>query len=151
MGRIFRCSTVMVNVLPEDDRPRDPTKLSPHHHDDFEQVSLQIDGDYVHHMRVPWTPDSSTWRDDEHRRCAAPAVVVIPPPLIHTSQSVGEMRHWLIDVFAPPRLDFSRAAGLGAQRRRVPDASDLTSQGGRSAVRPVVAVAVVELLVVLAQ
>ena len=111
LGRIFRCSTVMVNVLPDDDRPRDPTKLSPHHHDDFEQVSLQLHGDYVHHMRVSWTPDSSTWRDDEHHRCAAPAVVVIPPPLIHTSQSVGEMRHWLIDVFAPPRHDFSQRPG----------------------------------------
>jgi hypothetical protein len=111
LGRIFRCSTVMVNVLPEDDRPRDPTQLSPHHHDDFEQVSLQVHGDYVHHMRVPWTPDSSTWRDDDHQRCVAPAVVVIPPPLVHTSQSVGEMHHWLIDVFAPPRRDFSERPG----------------------------------------
>jgi hypothetical protein len=111
LGRIFRCSTVMVNVLPEDDRPRDPTQLSPHHHDDFEQVSLQVHGDYVHHMRVPWTPDSSTWRDDEHQRCTAPAVVVIPPPLVHTSQAVEEMHHWLIDVFAPPRRDFSERPG----------------------------------------
>jgi hypothetical protein len=111
LGRIFRCSTVMVNVLPEDDQPRDPTQLSPHHHDDFEQVSLQVHGDYVHHMRVPWTPDSSTWRDDDHTRCAAPAVVVIPPPLVHTSQSVEEMHHWLIDVFAPPRRDFSERPG----------------------------------------
>ena len=122
LGRILRCTTVMVNVLPDDDRPRDPTKLSPHHHDDFEQVSVQIHGDYVHHMRVPWTPDSLTWRDDEHHRCAAPAVVVIPPPLIHTSQSVGEMRHWLIDVFAPPRLDFSQRPGwvLNADEYPVP-------------------------------
>ncbi len=111
LGRILRCSTVMVNVLPEDDRPRDPTKLSPHHHDDFEQVSLQVHGDYVHHFRVPWTPDATTWRDDEHVACSGPAVVVIPPPLIHTSQAVGEMRHWLIDVFAPPRRDFSERPG----------------------------------------
>ena len=111
LGRIFRCSTVMVNVLPESDDPRDPSKLSPHHHDDFEQVSLQVAGDYVHHMRVTWTPDSTTWRDDEHGACSAPAVVVIPPPLIHTSQAVGAMRHWLIDVFAPPRRDFSERPG----------------------------------------
>jgi hypothetical protein len=111
LGRIFRCSDVMVNVLPESDDPRDPSKLSPHHHDDFEQVSLQVVGDYVHHMRVPWTPDSTTWRDDEHGACKAPAVVVIPPPLVHTSQAVGAMRHWLIDVFAPPRRDFSERPG----------------------------------------
>jgi hypothetical protein len=111
LGRIFRCSTVMVNVLPESDDPRDPSKLSPHHHDDFEQVSLQVAGDYVHHMRVPWTPDSTTWRDDEHGACKAPSVVVIPPPLVHTSQAVGAMRHWLIDVFAPPRHDFSERPG----------------------------------------
>jgi hypothetical protein len=111
LGRIFRCSTLMVNVLPEDDQPRDPTKLSPHHHDEFEQISLQVRGDYVHHMRVPWTPDSSTWRADEHQTCIAPAVVVIPPPLIHTSQGVGNMPHWLIDVFAPPRFDFSERPG----------------------------------------
>ena len=111
LGRIFRCSTVMVNVLPESDDPRDPSKLSPHHHDDFEQVSLQVAGDYVHHMRVTWTPDSTTWREDEHQACKAPAVVVIPPPLIHTSQAVGSMRHWLIDVFAPPRRDFSERPG----------------------------------------
>ena len=110
-GRLFRCSTVMVNVLPEADEPRDPAKLSPHHHDDFEQVSLQVAGDYVHHMRVAWTPDSTTWRDDEHQRCEAPALVVIPPPLVHTSQAVGEMHHWLIDLFAPPRRDFSERAG----------------------------------------
>ena len=111
LGRIFRCSTVMVNVLPESNDPRDPAKLSPHHHDDFEQVSLQVSGDYVHHMRVPWTPDSTTWRDDEHQACHAPAVVVIPPPLVHTSQAVEPMHHWLIDVFAPPRRDFSERPG----------------------------------------
>jgi hypothetical protein len=123
LGAIFRCSTVMVNVLPQDDQPRDPSKLSPHHHDDFEQVSLQVAGDYVHHMRVPWTPDSFTWRDDEHRHCTAPAVVVIPPPLVHTSQSVGDMRHWLIDVFAPPRLDFSQRPGwvLNADEYPMPE------------------------------
>lgn len=110
-GRIFRCSTVMVNLLTRGDRARDPRKLSPHHHDDFEQISLQIEGDYVHHMRTAWTPDSTLWRDDQHQACASPAVVVIPPPLVHTSQGVGDMAHWLIDLFAPPRFDFSSKPG----------------------------------------
>jgi hypothetical protein len=111
LGSIFRCSTLMVNVFPVDDAPRDPSKLSPHHHDDFEQISLQVQGDYVHHLRRPWTPDLATWVPDEHKICHAPAIVVIPPLLIHTSQSINEMPHFLIDVFAPPRFDFSNRPG----------------------------------------
>lgn len=110
-GRIFRCSTIMVNALPEDPGPRDPRQLSPHHHDDFEQISLHVAGDYLHHFRTPWGPDSTHWRDDDHEALPSPAVVVIPPGLIHTSQGTGEHRHWLIDLFAPPRLDFSERPG----------------------------------------
>lgn len=62
-------------------------------------------------MRTPWTPDSTAWRDDEHRHCTSPAIVVIPPGPTHTSQAVGDMRHWLIDVFVPPRADFSARPG----------------------------------------
>ncbi len=123
LGSIFRCSTLMVNVFPVDREPRDPQKLSPHHHDDFEQISLQVQGDYVHHMRRPWTPDSATWVDDEHRLCHAPAIVVIPPLLIHTSQSINTMPHFLIDVFAPPRVDFSNRPGwvLNADEYPMPE------------------------------
>jgi hypothetical protein len=111
LGRIFRCSTIMINVFDPHVEPRDPTKMSPHHHDDFEQVSLQLDGDYVHHMRVTWTPDSTTWRADEHQHCEGPSIVVIPPPIVHTSEAVSHMRHFLVDVFAPPRVDFSERPG----------------------------------------
>jgi hypothetical protein len=110
-GRILRCSTLMVNYFYVDDQPRDPAQLSPHHHDDFEQISLQLDGDYVHHIRTPWTVNLADWRDDEHQFCASPAMTVIPPPTVHTSQSVGHMPHQLIDVFCPPRLDFSERPG----------------------------------------
>ena len=102
MGRIFRCSTVMVNSFDPASDERDFSRVSPHHHDDFEQVSVQIDGDFTHHMRVTWTPDINSWREDEHRFTRSPATVVIPPPLIHTTQPHNGMRRFLIDVFAPP-------------------------------------------------
>ncbi len=110
-GRILRSSTIMVNYFYVDDAPRDPHVMSPHHHDDFEQLSLQLEGDYVHHMRAPWTVDMDDWREDEHHFCASPALTIIPPPTIHTSQSLHHMRHQLVDIFAPPRRDFSERPG----------------------------------------
>lgn len=109
-GRLFRCSTLMINYFYEVG-PRDPSKLSPHHHDDFEQLSLQLGGAYVHHIRTPWTPDIAQWRDDEHYYCTSPSLTVIPPPSVHTSQAVGDEVHQLVDVFAPPRFDFSAKVG----------------------------------------
>jgi mannose-6-phosphate isomerase-like protein (cupin superfamily) len=109
--RIFRCTNLMINVLAKRATARDVTKLSPHSHADFEQASLAVEGEYVHHLRYPWTPDMTAWREDEHLEIGSPSVTVIPPNVVHTSRNVGGPG-WLIDVFAPPRVDFSTKPGL---------------------------------------
>jgi mannose-6-phosphate isomerase-like protein (cupin superfamily) len=110
--RIFRSTNLMINVMTRRTSPRDITKLSPHSHDDFEQASLLLEGDYIHHLRYPWGPDLSAWRPDEHLEIGSPSVTIIPARVLHTSRNVGPGRSWLIDIFAPPRLDFSRRPGM---------------------------------------
>lgn len=110
-GRIFRCTTLMVNFLDPRQGARDPSTLSPHEHTDFQQCSLVLDGTYFHHLRRPWVSDKRLWVDDVHAEIGAPSVTFIPAQIIHTSESIGEGRNHLVDIFCPPRHDFSDKDG----------------------------------------
>ncbi len=106
-GRIYRTTTLMVNFLAEEPGPRNVHKLSPHVHEDFEQISMAVKGDFKHHIRYPWGPDSTQWREDEHGQVDTPSITIIPPPTVHTTQGVGRHQQ-LLDIFSPPRIDFSQ-------------------------------------------
>ena len=125
--RIFRSTNLMINVLKRRMEPRDVRKLSPHSHADFEQASLAVQGTYLHHLRWPWTPDMTAWREDQHVEMGSPSVLVVPPKVVHTSANLTAPG-WLIDIFAPPRLDFSAKAGLvcNAEEYPVPPGVDLS-------------------------
>lgn len=109
-GRLFRSTNLMVNIFHPSSGPRDLRQLSPHDHTDFEQGSLSLEGDFVHYLRTPWVPDRTQWRQDREIACSGQALIVIPPRMIHTtSWSTKGAR--LIDIFAPPREDFSLKPG----------------------------------------
>ncbi|WP_404713779.1 hypothetical protein [Sphingomonas sp. MMS24-J13] len=103
--RFLQSETMSINWV-EYEGVRDRAGLSPHAHTDFEQASLAIAGNFVHHLRTPWGRDADLWQDDAHLAAGPASVIAIPPEIIHTTEGVGEGRHVLVDVFAPPRDDF---------------------------------------------
>ncbi len=107
MVHAFRTRRLMMVPYARFLEPRDETQLSPHSHADFEQGSVALEGEWLHHLRVPWTPDRRTWRPDVHLQIGSPSTTIIPAGVIHTSQGVAGEGMRLVDVFAPPRVDFS--------------------------------------------
>ena len=104
-AKLIQSTTLSINWV-DYQGPRDRTLLSPHDHADIEQGSLALEGEFVQHLRTPWARDANTWRDDLHEHCGAGSLTIIPPHILHTTEGVGDTRHILIDIFAPPRRDF---------------------------------------------
>jgi hypothetical protein len=107
MVHAFRTRKLMMVPYARFLEPRDETQLTPHSHADFEQGSVALEGDWLHHLRVPWTANKRDWRPDMHLSVASPSTTIIPAGIIHTSQAVAGEGMRLVDVFAPPRMDFS--------------------------------------------
>ena len=103
--RFLQSETMSLNWV-EYEGLRDRSALSPHAHPDLEQATLAIEGMFTHHLRTPWGRDARLWQEDQHLSAGPASVVVIPPEIIHTTEGVGEGRHVLVDIFAPPRADF---------------------------------------------
>jgi hypothetical protein len=103
--KMLQTATMSINWV-EYDGPRDRSALSPHSHASFEQGSLGLAGDFVHHLRTPWGPDARQWQDDRHAALGSPSLMVVPVGLIHTTEGVNAGHHILIDIFSPPRADF---------------------------------------------
>lgn len=110
--RVFRTCRLMVGIFVPRTVPRDARELNPHAHASFEQATLILSGRYVHHLRYPWGIDMTQWRDDAHIEVGAPSLLLIPPRVVHTSQAVQGQDMRLVDIFAPPRDDFSLQTGL---------------------------------------
>ena len=104
-----------------EDGPRDTSKLSPHFHDDFEQCSLALDGDFITTSAGPGLRTPAAWRDDDHQRCAAPSAAVIRRRRAHDDARDRAEVHQLVDIFSTPHVDFSTNR-VGAERGRLSDA-----------------------------
>jgi hypothetical protein len=132
--KIFRSRNIMINWGGNYVGPRDITRLSPHKHDDFEQISLCIEGTYVHHVRYPWESDSTSWMEDDHIEIDTPSITIMPPPALHTSVAMAE-KNALIDIFAPPRMDFSLGGMVYAENASeypMPESGGETMRSGEN-------------------
>lgn len=110
-AKMFRCTTFMVNVCLVFKGPRDTKRMSPHSHDDFEQCSLALEGKWIHSLRWDWGTDLSNWMEDEHLEVSSPSLCIIPAGTIHASRWLSEDENQLVDIFSPPRVDFSEIEG----------------------------------------
>ena len=67
--------------------------------------ALVVRGDYIEHLRTPWGADASQWHADEHVPCQPGTLIVVPPTVIHATETIGAGQHLMLNVFAPARAD----------------------------------------------
>jgi len=103
--KFLQSETMSINVV-EYSGARSRSALSPHSHAAFEQATLTVAGEFLHHFRTEWGKDADLWREDQHIPVGEAVVAIIPPNVIHTTEGVGAGHHMLFDIFAPPREDF---------------------------------------------
>jgi hypothetical protein len=114
----LRCTTMMMSFPPPVLQSRDPGRMSPHAHADFDQCSLLLEGSCIHHMRWMWGLNQGDWRDDEHALVHSPSATMMPAQVVHTSERLGRTR--MGDFFAPPRIDFALREGFFANADEYP-------------------------------
>ncbi|MBT3361691.1 MAG: hypothetical protein HN403_18870 [Rhodospirillales bacterium] len=103
--KVLQSATMSINWV-ERHGVRDRSDLTPHDHPDFEQGSVAMLGDFIHHLRVPWGKNANLWRDDVHTRANRKSVLISSVGLVHTTEAIENVQHVLLDVFAPARQDF---------------------------------------------
>ena len=108
-GSMFTATGFMINWILPRHGPRALDDLSPHLHDDFEQITLTLKGDHVHHLRSPWGPDLTRWRPDVHQFTQGLSLTIVPAGTTHTSQALGAGENRIVDIFSQPRADWLRA------------------------------------------
>ncbi len=121
MVHAFRTRKLMMVPYARFLEPRDETQLTPHSHADFEQGSVALEGDWLHHLRVPWTANKRHWRPDLHLQVGSPSTTIIPAGVVHTSQGIAGEGMRLVDVVRSAARGFL-GARLGRQRGRLSDA-----------------------------
>jgi len=110
-ARLYRSTNLMVMDCKPVEGPRDWTRSTAHQHDDFEQGCLVLEGEYSYHLRYPWVPDMRKWIEDTHDHATGSTLVVIPPSVLHTNGPELHGTNHVVDIYSPPRLDFSEQPG----------------------------------------
>lgn len=110
-GRIFRSANLMIYISVPRMGPRDKRRVTPHHHEGFEQGTINLEGEVIQHIRWPWMKDMTIWREDEHEHCPRGSLTVIPPPSVHTTEHISPGVNMELVVYSPPRSDWAEQPG----------------------------------------